>query len=45
MAALIKRVEFSVEGTTVRSSGSAGIEQLAEIAENLRQIRRELLGQ
>ena len=44
VAALIKRVEFSVDGTTVRSSGSAGIEQLAEIAENLRQIRREILG-
>jgi len=44
VAGLIRSVEFSAEGTTVSASGSAGIEQLAEIAENLRQIHRELMG-
>ncbi|MHC5056426.1 MAG: hypothetical protein ACYTKD_17150 [Planctomycetota bacterium] len=44
VAALIMRVEFSMEGTTVSASGSAGIEQLAEIAENVRRVYRELMG-
>ncbi|MHC4249034.1 MAG: hypothetical protein ACYS9X_07900 [Planctomycetota bacterium] len=44
VAALIKRVEFSMEGTTVSASGSAGIEQLVEIGENVRRVLRDLIG-